>query len=134
MQKISQNFLLSVNAAVQKAAIAALDKAWPEVLRMRAIYDERRRFLLKGLRELGLGVMVEPTGAFYVLANARGLNPDSRALVFQILEEAGVGTTPGIDFGSGAEGFLRFSYATSIENIREALSRLKAFISKRNAS
>jgi aspartate/methionine/tyrosine aminotransferase len=125
---MSQNFVISTNAAAQKAASVALREAWPEVLKMRAVYDRRRKLLLDGLRALGLGVMVEPAGAFYALARADHLNPDSKALVFQILAEAGVGLTPGIEFGTGAEGFLRFSYATSEENISEGLSRLSAFI------
>ncbi|MDR3204681.1 MAG: pyridoxal phosphate-dependent aminotransferase [Deltaproteobacteria bacterium] len=132
LRSISQNFFISVNAACQKAAAAALRLAWPEVEKMRAIYDSRRTLLVEGLRRLGLGVMVEPQGAFYVLARADHLNKDSKALVFQILEQAGVGLTPGAEFGRGAEGFLRFSYAASKENIEEALSRLAAFISSQS--
>jgi aspartate/methionine/tyrosine aminotransferase len=128
MLSMSQNFIISTNAAAQKAASVALREAWPEVEAMRAVYDRRRRVLIDGLRALGLGIMVEPTGAFYVLARADHLNPDSKALVFDILEEAGVGLTPGIEFGTGAEGFLRFSYATSEENIVEGLKRLSGFI------
>jgi aspartate/methionine/tyrosine aminotransferase len=131
MRSMAQNFFISVNAAAQKAGAHALLNAWPEVEKMRDIYGRRRRMLIDGLRRLGLGVMVEPQGAFYVLARADHLNPDSKALVFEILEEAGVGLTPGREFGSGAEGFLRFSYATSEENIEESLARLGAFIEKR---
>jgi aspartate/methionine/tyrosine aminotransferase len=129
---MSQNFVISVNAAAQRAASVALREAWPEVEAMRAVYDRRRRLLIDGLRALGLGIMAEPDGAFYVLARASHLNQDSRALVFEILEEAGVGLAPGIEFGSGAEGFLRFSYATSEENISEGLGRLSAFIARRS--
>jgi aspartate/methionine/tyrosine aminotransferase len=131
VQTLAQNFLISVNAAAQRAAAVALKEAWPEVIRMRETYDRRRRFLLGGLSKLGLKVAVEPTGAFYALADARHLSTDSRALAFEILEEAGVGTTPGIDFGGASEGFLRFSYATSIENIGEGLRRLGDFIGRR---
>ncbi|MDR0621713.1 MAG: aminotransferase class I/II-fold pyridoxal phosphate-dependent enzyme [Deltaproteobacteria bacterium] len=129
---MSQNFVISTNAAVQKAAAVALREAWPEVLKMRAVYDRRRRRLIDGLRSLGLGIMSDPAGAFYVLARADHLNPDSKAMVFEILEEVGVGLTPGIEFGTGAEGFLRFSYATSEDNIVEGLKRLGAFISSRS--
>jgi aspartate/methionine/tyrosine aminotransferase len=128
LRSMAQNFFISVNAASQKAGVAALRYAWPEVEKMRGIYDRRRRLLIDGLRQLGLGVMVEPAGAFYVLARADHINPDSKALVFDILEEVGVGLTPGREFGTGAEGFLRFSYATSEENIQEGLARLKTFI------
>ncbi|MDR2405452.1 MAG: pyridoxal phosphate-dependent aminotransferase [Deltaproteobacteria bacterium] len=127
IQIISQNFLISTNAACQKAALVALDKAWPEVLKMREIFNERRLRLLSGLKSLGLTVMVEPTGAFYVLAKASHISPDSRSLSFRILEDCGVALTPGVDFGSGAEGFLRFSYATSLENIEEGIKRLSCF-------
>ncbi|MDR1039294.1 MAG: pyridoxal phosphate-dependent aminotransferase [Deltaproteobacteria bacterium] len=131
LQTLAQNFVISVNSAVQKAAAVALDRGWPEVERMRAVYDSRRRQLLEGLRRLGLGVMAEPVGAFYILARADHVNPDSRALVFEILEEAGVGCVPGREFGAGAEGFLRFSYAVSSEGIREALRRLEGFLARR---
>jgi aspartate/methionine/tyrosine aminotransferase len=131
LRSLAQNFFISVNASVQKAAAVALRECWPEVEAMRIVYDRRRKLLVSGLRELGLGVMVEPAGAFYVLARADHLNPDSKALVFEILEQAGVGLTPGADFGSGAEGFLRFSYATSEENITEGLRRLGGFIDRK---
>jgi aspartate/methionine/tyrosine aminotransferase len=130
---MSQNFVISTNAAAQKAASTALRKAWPDVLAMRAVYDRRRKLLTSGLRDLGLGLMADPAGAFYVLARADHLNADSKALVFDILQEAGVGLTPGIEFGSQAEGFLRFSYATSEENIKEGLKRLAGFIAVRAA-
>ncbi|MDR1083494.1 MAG: pyridoxal phosphate-dependent aminotransferase [Deltaproteobacteria bacterium] len=130
-QRLAQNFFISVNSAVQKAAAAALLKAWPVVEERRAVYDRRRKLLIKGLKDLGLGILVEPTGAFYVLARADHLNPDSEALVYELLEEAGVGASPGREFGSLAEGFLRFSYATSEENIEKGLKRLADYISSR---
>ena len=67
---------------------------------MKNIYNERRIFMIRRLREMGLGITVEPTGAFYVFANARHISEDSYALAFDILEKAFVGVTPGIDFGS----------------------------------
>lgn len=131
MTVLTQNFMISTSAAVQKAGICALEKAWPEVEAMRQIYDRRRKLLLAGLNRLGLTVKVEPTGAFYILANAGHLSKDSYALAFDILEKAGVGTDPGIDFGQGAEGFLRFSYANSEANIEEALHRLEKYMENR---
>ncbi len=131
LQKLMQNFFISANSFVQRAGIAALTQAGPEVARMRAVYDERRRFLLAGLRRLGFHIPVEPTGAFYVFVNARHLSPDSYALAFDILEKAGVGVTPGIDFGPGGEGYLRFSYANSLENLNEALHRLERYLAAR---
>ncbi|MBU2546939.1 MAG: pyridoxal phosphate-dependent aminotransferase [Proteobacteria bacterium] len=131
LQKIQQNFFISANSVSQWAGLAALREAGPDVERMRATYDERRRFLIRGLRELGFRILVEPTGAFYVLVNARHLHPDSYELAFDILERARVGVTPGIDFGTNAEGYLRFSYATSVDNIAEGLGRLKGYIDAR---
>jgi aspartate/methionine/tyrosine aminotransferase len=131
LQKMNQNFFISANAFVQAAGIAALREAQPEVTRMRAIYDERRRFIIPGLRRLGFGIAMEPTGAFYVLANARRFTTDSYAFAFEILERAKVGVTPGVDFGSNGEGYIRFSYANSLENIAEALRRLEAFLARR---
>jgi aspartate/methionine/tyrosine aminotransferase len=131
IQKIHQNFFISANAMVQKAGIAALKHADDDVARMKAIYDKRRRFMITRLRELGFGITVEPTGAFYVFANARHLSDDSYALAFDILKNAHVGVAPGIDFGANGEGYLRFSYANSIENIAEGMNRLEAYIKTR---
>ncbi len=124
-EKIQQNFFLAANAFVQHAAVAALTEAKPDVARMRAIYDERRRYLVPALREIGLTIDCEPSGAFYVFADARCWGDDSLALSRRLLEEAGVACAPGVDFGMGGEGFLRFSYATDIENLKEGVARLK---------
>ncbi len=132
LQTLQQNFFISANSFVQWAALAALREAGPEVERMRKTYDERRRVLIEGLRRLGFGVDSRPSGAFYVLANASRFSPDSRKLAFELLEEAGVGTTPGIDFGANAEGYLRFTYASSLENIEEALNRIDRYLSRKH--
>ncbi|WP_343217716.1 pyridoxal phosphate-dependent aminotransferase [Desulfatitalea alkaliphila] len=128
LQKIHQNFFISANAAVQKAGIAALSGAHADVARMKATYDQRRRFMIERLRRIGFTISVEPTGAFYIFVNARHLSDDSYALAFDILEKAHVGVTPGIDFGPNGEGYLRFSYANSLENIREGLDRLERYV------
>jgi (5-formylfuran-3-yl)methyl phosphate transaminase len=128
IQKMQQNFFISANAAVQKAGIAALTQAQDDVARMTRIYDQRRRFMIERLRRMGFTIVVEPTGAFYVFVNARHLSDDSYALAFDILEKAHLGVTPGIDFGPNGEGYLRFSYANSLENIEEGLNRLQTYI------
>ena len=128
IQKLHQNFFISANAAVQKAGLAALKHADDDVARMKTIYDERRRYMIKRLRQIGLGITVEPTGAFYVFANAKHLSMDSYKLAFDILQKACVGVTPGIDFGQNGEGYLRFSYANSLENIKEGLDRLERYV------
>jgi (5-formylfuran-3-yl)methyl phosphate transaminase len=131
MQKVQQNFFISANAMVQKAGIAALQHAHADVVAMRARYDKRRRYMIDRLRAMGLGITVEPTGAFYVFANAKHLGSDSYKLAFEILEKACVGVTPGIDFGPGGEGYLRFSYANSLANIKEGLNRLAHYLERR---
>lgn len=128
LQKAFQNFFISTNDFVQWAGVAALREAAGEVVRFRQIFDERRRAMLAGLREVGLGVGYEPAGAFYVLANARRYTQKSFDFAFEILERAHVGVTPGIAFGPNAEGYLRFSYANSLERILEGLRRLGQFL------
>jgi len=130
IRKLHQNFFICANAAVQQAGIAALRHAGDDIARIRGIYDQRRRYMIERLRGLGLGITVEPTGAFYVFANARHLSTDSYRLAFDILDKAHVGVTPGIDFGPNGEGYLRFSYANSLENIKEGLDRLESYISQ----
>jgi aspartate/methionine/tyrosine aminotransferase len=131
MQKIQQNFFISANSIVQKAGITALREAGDDVNRMKQIYDERRKYMIGRLREMKFGITHEPTGAFYVFANAKHLSGDSYRLAFDILEKAHVGVTPGIDFGENGEGYLRFSYANSIENIREGMDRLERYLADR---
>ncbi|MFO7696602.1 MAG: pyridoxal phosphate-dependent aminotransferase [Anaerolineae bacterium] len=129
VQKLAQNFLISANSVAQQGGLAAMLCAGPDVERMARIYNERRRFMIDGLRRLGFGIAVEPTGAFYVFANARHVSNDSYRLAFDMLEKAHVGVTPGADFGSRGEGYLRFSYANSLENIAEGLTRLERYLS-----
>ncbi len=127
LQSMHQNFLISANNFVQAAGIAALRECDGDVARMRAAYDLRRRHVVARLRDLGLRVGTVPAGAFYILADARHIHGDSRSLAMEILEATGVAVTPGIDFGNGGEGYLRFSYANSPERIDEAMDRLKTY-------
>jgi len=130
MQKLQQNLFISASSFAQRAALAGLKEATEDVQRMRNTYDQRRRFLIPRLRELGFGITVDPTGAFYVLANAKRFSKDSYGLAFDILKEAKVGVAPGIDFGSNAEGYLRISYANSLENIKEGMNRLQRYLER----
>lgn len=131
LQKVHQNFFISTNEFVQWAGIAALKEAAEDAARYRKIFDERRRATIAGLREVGFGVGAEPTGAFYVLANAKRFSRDSYRFAFDILEGAHVGVTPGVDFGRNAEGYLRFSYASSLPRIQEGLRRIGRFLAAR---
>ncbi|MBM3459010.1 MAG: pyridoxal phosphate-dependent aminotransferase [Armatimonadetes bacterium] len=128
LQRLQQNLYICAGSVAQEAALAALRGAEADVGRMRAEYDRRRLDLLDGLRRLNLGVAVEPRGAYYVLADARHLDPDSRRLAHRILEEAHVGVAPGVDFGTRAEGRLRFSFAASASRIAEGLDRLEGWL------
>ncbi|MBN1932860.1 MAG: pyridoxal phosphate-dependent aminotransferase [Desulfobacterales bacterium] len=128
IQKIQQNFFISANSMVQMAGIAALKYAGDDIVRMKKIYNERRLYMIARLKKMGFGITVEPTGAFYVFANAKHVSMDSYKLAFDILEKAHVGVTPGIDFGKNGEGYIRFSYANSKENIAEGLDRVENYL------
>jgi len=128
IQKMQQNFFICASSLAQRAGIAALEETGPDVAEMKRIYNQRRKFMVRRLREMGFGITVEPTGAFYVFANAQHLSGDSYALAFDILEKAHVGVTPGIDFGPSGEGYLRFSYANSLQKIAEGLERIERYL------
>jgi aspartate/methionine/tyrosine aminotransferase len=128
IQKMQQNFFICAGSLAQRAGIAALQDTAADVAEMKKIYNQRRLFMIKRLRELGFGITVPPTGAFYVFANARGFSGDSYHLAFDILEKAHVGVTPGIDFGQNGEGYLRFSYASSMKNVAEGLDRMERYL------
>jgi len=124
LQIMLQNLFISANRFVQHAGIAALQHGAPAVEEMRCVYQRRRGLLVEGLRRLGLGIPHLPSGAFYVLADARRFGADSRRLASQLLERAHVGVTPGVDFGQAGEGMLRFCYAASEATLERALERL----------
>jgi aspartate/methionine/tyrosine aminotransferase len=132
IQKLQQNLFICAGSVAQRAGIAALREAESDVEHMINVYNERRKFMIGRLRELGFRIKVEPTGAFYIFVNARHLSDDSYKLAFDILEKAQVGVTPGIDFGANGEGYLRFSYANSLENIIEGMNRLEKYIQEFN--
>lgn len=128
MQKIQQNLFISANSFVQWGGVSALRDAGNDVIRMRNIYNQRRKFMIKKLHDIGLGISVEPTGAFYILGNVKVFSKNSYKMAFDILEKAHVAVSPGIDFGQNCEGYLRFSYANSIEKIEEGLNRLEKYL------
>ena len=130
MQKIQQNLFISASSFTQWGAVAGLKETEKDVQKMRETYDRRRRFLIPKLKALGFGITVEPTGAFYILANAKRFSKDSYRLAFDILKEAKVAVAPGIDFGTNAEGYLRFCYANSLENIEEGMNRLERYLER----
>ncbi|NPV90505.1 MAG: pyridoxal phosphate-dependent aminotransferase [Firmicutes bacterium] len=128
MLNLQQNLFICAPSFAQSAGIAALRECDQHVADMVSTYNQRRVYLLKRLREMGLATRVEPVGAFYALANMKQYTDDSYRFAFEVLEKTRVATTPGIDFGSNCEGYLRFSYANSIENIKEGLDRLEKYL------
>jgi (5-formylfuran-3-yl)methyl phosphate transaminase len=128
MQKLQQNLFICASSVAQRAGIAALRLAGTDVLKMKDTYNVRRKYLVNRLQNMGFGIKAIPTGAFYVFVNARHIATDSYHLAFDILEKARVGVTPGIDFGENGEGYLRISYANSIENIEEGMNRLENYL------
>jgi len=134
MQKIQQNFHISVNPFVQMAGIAALRHAQKDVDRMRSLFAERRQAALEALAQIGLKPLTEPEGAFYIFVSIQHLQRDSLRFAMDCLKQAKVGITPGIDFGKGGEGYIRISYANSVQNIREGIRRLGKFIDRRRKS
>jgi len=131
LQILQQNLFICAPSTAQKAGIAALKEAKPAVDLMRSIYNERRVYIIERLKNMGFVIHTEPQGAFYVFCDARRFTTDSYHFAFDILEKAHVGITPGIDFGSGGEGFVRFSYANSLKNIQTAMDRLEAYLNTR---
>lgn len=131
LQILQQNLFICAPSDAQMAGIAAIDDAADDVARMCAIYNERRKYIVDGLKKLGFKIWVEPKGAFYVFADARMFAADTYKFAFDILQNAHIGVTPGIDFGSQGQGFLRFSYANSLENLKEGLRRLGEYLGRR---
>lgn len=129
IDKLAQNLFLAANTPAQHAALAAFrPEVRAELDRRRDIFRQRRDYLLPALRELGFGIPLEPQGAFYLYADSTAFAPDSRALAQDLLERTGVAITPGMDFGRHhPERHVRFSYANTIENLREGVRRMREY-------
>jgi aspartate/methionine/tyrosine aminotransferase len=130
IDKLAQNIFLAPSTVAQYAAQAAFSPAVQNELRHRRdTFRERRDFLLPALRGLGFAIPAEPQGAFYLYADCSRFTSDSRAFTLDLLERAGVAITPGVDFGSHrAAQHVRFSYANTLENLREGVSRLGQYL------
>ncbi|MDI6785703.1 MAG: pyridoxal phosphate-dependent aminotransferase [bacterium] len=127
LQTLSQSLFISANEFVQYGGISALKLAQEDVNKMVEIYNRRRIYLVNSLRKLGFIISKEPNGAFYVLADSRNFNIDSFKFAYEILDNTHVAVTPGVDFSETSNNFIRFSYANSIENIQEAIERLRHY-------
>ena len=115
---------------MQWAGIEALTGSQKEVLKMVREFEKRRNFIVNGLNEIPGITCQMPKGAFYAFPNIKSFGISAKKMADYILEKAGVAVLPGTAFGSYGEGYLRFSYANSIENIRKALKNIKEVISK----
>jgi aspartate/methionine/tyrosine aminotransferase len=131
LEKLAQNFFISMSTMAQHAALACFEAATREILdERRDIFRQRRDFLLPAVRELGFEVPCPPQGAFYIYADASRFTDDSQAFCLRLLEEHGVALTPGLDFGHHRAGqHLRFSYTTSMERLEVAVERLAGALS-----
>ena len=127
MTKIHQFAIMCAPTTSQYAAIEALKNGEEDVLMMRKSYNQRRRFLLKRFKDMGLECF-EPYGAFYVFPCIKGFGMTSEEFALRFLEEERVAVVPGTAFGDSGEGYLRISYAYSMENLRVAIDRLENFI------
>ena len=132
MMKIHQFAIMCAPTASQYAAVEALKNGDEDVAMMRDAYDKRRRFVLAELRDMGL-TCFEPYGAFYVFPCIAEFGMSSEDFATRLLHEEKVAIVPGTAFGDSGEGFLRISYAYSLENLREALGRLRRFVTKLRA-
>ena len=131
VERLAQNMFICAPHASQVVALAAME-CREELTAYQAVYQKNRRLMIEGLPKAGFDRIAPPDGAFYIYADISHLTSDSLSFAREILQEAGVAVTPGLDFDTqrGA-GSLRFSYAGSSEDIQEGLQRLKQFMQKK---
>ncbi|MFZ6753646.1 pyridoxal phosphate-dependent aminotransferase [Undibacterium sp. Dicai25W] len=132
LEKLSQNLFICPSSIAQHAALACFS---PEALtiyeKRKAEFKRRRDYIVPALRELGFGVPVMPDGAFYVYADCSRFTNDADTFAKQVLNDAGVVIVPGLDFGPAtASSYVRLSYANSMENLQEAIVRLRKFLAQ----
>jgi len=127
MTKVHQYAIMCAPTTSQYAAIEASRNGDEDVLRMRTAYDQRRRIMVKGFRDMGLDCF-EPLGAFYVFPSIQKTGFSSEEFATQLLQQQKVAVIPGTAFGDSGEGFIRCSYAYSIDEIKVALERIEKFV------
>lgn len=130
VNKLAQNLFLCAPTPAQHAAMAAFEPDTMAVLEQRRLeFMQRRDYLLPALRGLGFDIPVTPRGAFYIYAGCRDLCADSHEFAMDVLEQAGVAITPGLDFGDyEARSHVRFAYTTTLANLEEGVRRLKDYL------
>ena len=129
MIKIHQYAIMCAPTNSQYAAVSALKNGDKDVAMMREAYNQRRRYLMHRFKEMGLKCF-EPFGAFYVFPCIKEFGMTSEEFATKLLETEKVAVVPGTAFGECGEGFVRISYAYSLENLKEALGRIERFIQK----
>lgn len=129
MIKIHQYAIMCAPTNSQYAAVEALKNGDEDVARMREAYNQRRRYLMHAFQEMGLPCF-EPYGAFYVFPCIRQFGMSSEEFATRFLEEEKVAVVPGTAFGACGEGYLRISYAYSLDDLKRALERLGRFVEK----
>ena len=132
MTKIHQFAIMCAPTTSQYAAVEALKNGDPDIEEMRTAYNQRRRFLMNAFREMGLECF-EPYGAFYVFPCIKEFGMTSEEFATRFLEEEKVAAVPGTAFGDSGEGYLRISYAYSLEKLKTAIGRLGHFVEKLRA-
>jgi len=128
MTQLLENVLSSVVTAVQWGGVAALTSSQDCVEEMLSLYRHRRKLLLEGINSLDGISCKDPKGAFYLFANIKSTGMDSRTFATKLLEQEKMLVIPGVGFGPGGEGFVRFCYATNDENIKDGVQRLERFM------
>ena len=123
--RLNINSISCTNAPTQYAAIAALEGPQDAVETMRQAFDERRKVIVDATNDVPGMSSITPEGAFYTMANIKGTGLSSKQMESLLLDELGIATVAGTSFGSFGEGYIRFSYANSLDNIREALARIR---------
>lgn len=129
MLKIHQYAIMCAPTTSQYAAVSAMKNGDPDVAMMRESYDQRRRFLLHALKEMGIECF-EPLGAFYTFPNISRFHMTSEEFATRLLQEEKVAVVPGTAFGDCGEGFVRVSYAQSLKSLKEALERISRFVKR----
>ena len=129
MIKLHQYAIMCAPTNSQFAAVEALRNCDTEVEKMVTAYDQRRRFLLHELKSMGIDCF-EPFGAFYIFPSIKKFGMTSDEFASRLLEDQKLAVVPGTAFGNSGEGFVRISYAYSIENLKEGIKRIKNFIEK----
>jgi len=129
MLKIHQFAIMCAPTTSQYAAVEALRNGDEDIARMRKAYDERRRYLLGAFRELGMDCF-EPYGAFYMFPCIKRFGMSSDEFATRLLQEEKIAIVPGTAFGDSGEGYLRVSYAYSLEDLKKAIKRIKRFVDK----